>query len=475
MAHASPHARFQDHLDQTRTRLPVDNRREPNRGQATRTDISIQPARSRPAKQSNDTKPSSEVRLPHETNRADRSERPIHERDNIHSRSRDGADTAPSIKHTSSTKPVSVDESHKTQAQSPEDASKLEQAHPLQNEGLGQELNPQTVITSDALLNDMISSSEASFTAENLIQTALDQSPPAVGSGIGLAQIPIPTESADAALNTRVGSQNISGQISPDGLTLTSKHVLALVQTAPSSDTIAQDTDANGQAEMLSALGGQKTVAEQKAAAMNAHTQTDGLEKALSALNKAISGESTILASQAQSPQPSDMALKLTSDQAAFNRVTGAQPEQQATESSSTLNQVPLEIGLKVLSGSKRFDIRLDPPELGRIEVRLDLSKNGEVNAELTVDRVETLSLLQRDARTLERAFEQIGLKAGEGSINLTLRDPNADSQRDSSRQEQERSTHPHRVNEQSLEQESLNQPMKRYVWRSANGVDMHV
>ena len=70
-----------------------------------------------------------------------------------------------------------------------------------------------------------------------------------------------------------------------------------------------------------------------------------------------------------------------------------------------------------------RFEIRLDPADLGRIDVRLDMGDDGIVKAHLTVDKVETLALLQRDARTLERAFEQAGLKPSDGGVDLTLRD----------------------------------------------------
>lgn len=89
------------------------------------------------------------------------------------------------------------------------------------------------------------------------------------------------------------------------------------------------------------------------------------------------------------------------------------------------LHVVPIEIGLRALAGSKRFDIRLDPPELGRVDVNLEISEKGEVSAKLVVDRVETLHLLQRDARTLERAFEQAGLKPSDSGVDITLRDPN--------------------------------------------------
>jgi len=87
------------------------------------------------------------------------------------------------------------------------------------------------------------------------------------------------------------------------------------------------------------------------------------------------------------------------------------------------LHVVPVEIGARALAGNKRFDIRLDPAELGRIDVTLEISDKGEVSAKLTVDRVETLHMLQRDARTLERAFEQAGLKPSEGGIDMSLRD----------------------------------------------------
>lgn len=94
------------------------------------------------------------------------------------------------------------------------------------------------------------------------------------------------------------------------------------------------------------------------------------------------------------------------------------------TGRATPLHVVPVEIGARALAGNKRFDIRLDPAEeTGRIDVTLEISDKGEVSAKLTVDRVETLHMLQRDARTLERAFEQAGLKPSEGGIDMSLRD----------------------------------------------------
>ncbi|MGU3359399.1 flagellar hook-length control protein FliK [Methylobacterium sp. M6A4_1b] len=87
------------------------------------------------------------------------------------------------------------------------------------------------------------------------------------------------------------------------------------------------------------------------------------------------------------------------------------------------LGAVPMTIGLRSLSGSNQFEIRLDPKDLGRIDVNLDIDKEtGAVQARLVVDRPETLALLQRDAGNLQQALAQAGLNPGEGSIELSLR-----------------------------------------------------
>jgi flagellar hook-length control protein FliK len=101
----------------------------------------------------------------------------------------------------------------------------------------------------------------------------------------------------------------------------------------------------------------------------------------------------------------------------------GVVPETKPTP----IHAVPMEIGFRALQGQKRFDIRLDPGDLGRVDVRLEISDDGAVSARLTVDRVETLHLLQRDAKSLEYAFEQAGLKPSDSSVDIQLRDRSLD------------------------------------------------
>jgi len=90
---------------------------------------------------------------------------------------------------------------------------------------------------------------------------------------------------------------------------------------------------------------------------------------------------------------------------------------------------IAVEIAGKALAGKNRFEIRLDPPELGRIDVRLDVDKNGQVTSHLTVDRADTLDLLRRDASGLERALQDAGLKTSDNGLQFSLRDQSSGQQ----------------------------------------------
>lgn len=86
------------------------------------------------------------------------------------------------------------------------------------------------------------------------------------------------------------------------------------------------------------------------------------------------------------------------------------------------LQMLPIEIGMQAVRGVTSFQIRLDPAELGRVDVKLHIQDNGEVKANLIVDRVDTLNMLRRDASTLQNAFEQAGLKQTPDGLTFSLR-----------------------------------------------------
>lgn len=198
----------------------------------------------------------------------------------------------------------------------------------------------------------------------------------------------------------------------------------------------AKDDTEAGKAAPAAASSDAKTTGDTKAADTASATTATGQA------TPAASTDASSSAQQASAPLSPQAILaagpqSLTSPQAPLTELDAAAQATARAQAEAAhklasgdagrptpLHVVPIEIGAKALAGNKRFDIRLDPAELGRIDVSLEISDKGDVSAKLTVDRVETLHMLQRDARTLERAFEQAGLKPSEGGIDLSLRDP---------------------------------------------------
>jgi flagellar hook-length control protein FliK len=86
------------------------------------------------------------------------------------------------------------------------------------------------------------------------------------------------------------------------------------------------------------------------------------------------------------------------------------------------LPALAVEISAKSQSGAKQFDIRLDPPELGRVDVRLSIDATGKASAHLSADQPQTLSLLQKDAPLLTRALREAGLDVSQDGLNFSLR-----------------------------------------------------
>ena len=100
----------------------------------------------------------------------------------------------------------------------------------------------------------------------------------------------------------------------------------------------------------------------------------------------------------------------------------GADRKPPAQAAAVPLSGLAVEITAQAHAGNKHFEIRLDPPELGRIDVKLDVDRDGNVSTRLVVDRADTLDLLKRDASALERALQQSGLKTSDNALEFSLR-----------------------------------------------------
>jgi flagellar hook-length control protein FliK len=96
----------------------------------------------------------------------------------------------------------------------------------------------------------------------------------------------------------------------------------------------------------------------------------------------------------------------------------------------SAIAQVNVILQRAGLAKSDFVTVQLDPAELGRVEVKLKIERQGPVHASVTVDNPRTLEILRNDRSSLERALQNAGLSTDSGSLSFNLRgDGNANTQ----------------------------------------------
>jgi len=108
---------------------------------------------------------------------------------------------------------------------------------------------------------------------------------------------------------------------------------------------------------------------------------------------------------------------------------TGSLSVTATTNAAVPLSGLAVEIAVSARSGKSRFEIRLDPADLGRIDVRIDVDRNGRVTSHLTVEKPETLSMLRQEAPQLQRQLDDAGFKTGNGGLQFSLRDQSSSGQ----------------------------------------------
>ena len=168
-------------------------------------------------------------------------------------------------------------------------------------------------------------------------------------------------------------------------------------------------------------------VAQKLAAAVGRHSEPAAADTDNSTSNLLPDGNS---ATSAQPPLDGSVNPSTSASLASPATVQTATTNQAAPAVQTAANPAAVPIaGLAVAiaahaeAGSNSFEIRLDPPELGRIDVRLDVDREGKVTSHVMVDRPETLDMLRSDAPGLQRSLEQSGLKTSDNGLQFSLRD----------------------------------------------------
>lgn len=88
--------------------------------------------------------------------------------------------------------------------------------------------------------------------------------------------------------------------------------------------------------------------------------------------------------------------------------------------------QVKVNITKSAVKGVDSIEIKLKPEELGHIEIKMQLSKDGKLQAHIIASRAETGEMLQKELPTLEKAFSDAGFNLDEGSLSFSYREENS-------------------------------------------------
>ena len=128
-----------------------------------------------------------------------------------------------------------------------------------------------------------------------------------------------------------------------------------------------------------------------------------------------------------QAPPPQTQAASAASTHAASHTQQAA-PDQ-AARATPAAAQIAREIVRQFNGESTSFELRLDPPELGRVDVRLEVSRDHRVTALIAADSPQALAELARNARELEQMLQSAGLELSDNGLAFDLRQGHEGSQ----------------------------------------------
>jgi flagellar hook-length control protein FliK len=186
---------------------------------------------------------------------------------------------------------------------------------------------------------------------------------------------------------------------------------------APQTSVVSLQNDSRGAARAASSSDGGST--------QQAQSPAPSSSQPMASANSGVAAHATDALPAPAAVQPMG-AANATIPHAAQTQVPPAPSTPQSTADfvpvSVDAAQFATRVVAKVKEGDRQFDIRLDPPELGRVDVQLSVTRDGQAQAHVMADKPQTLDALQRDQQTLHRALKDAGLDLGSNSLNFSLK-----------------------------------------------------
>lgn len=223
------------------------------------------------------------------------------------------------------------------------------------------------------------------------------------------------------------GTAQTNGQApaaQPSAVTPLNAAFEAAAATAPAPDAkLRQASDQNLKSADAPA---QNAAATPAAAVQNAAQPAVALQNAVKAA--AAQGSKDVKTADVQitdvkvsaPAQPSPFAAQLDAQSTQTTHASAAAPGQASPNATAIAHNV-VRFFRETGSGNARFDIRLDPVELGRVDARVEINHDKTITLTLSAERPETLAELMRTARDLERQLTDSGVKLSEDGLKFRL------------------------------------------------------
>jgi flagellar hook-length control protein FliK len=206
---------------------------------------------------------------------------------------------------------------------------------------------------------------------------------------------------ADGKSTNKTGQQTLNGQVANGQ----APSVAAVAQQVQAAQAQNQSQQNNNQSNHASGQAQSTTVSN--AASATQATQSSGA---------ALVGGGETVAGVAATTNGSTQQTQLT------QQAQDAQANQKPALGPSVVDQVSVKIRKALQAGNDKISIQLKPAELGRVDVKMELTHDGRIMAVVTADSKDTLDLLRRDSNDLQKALENAGLQMDSGDMTFNLR-----------------------------------------------------
>jgi flagellar hook-length control protein FliK len=88
-------------------------------------------------------------------------------------------------------------------------------------------------------------------------------------------------------------------------------------------------------------------------------------------------------------------------------------------QADKVVREMGIQIARRVANGGDELVIRLDPAELGRINIRMSVNEQGQLRATVTADLPSVVEAIRSDIPELSRALEQAGVRTDNQSFRF--------------------------------------------------------